>query len=72
MSPAAPAGAGSAAAYLVEAEAAARQVGVITLWSDIRFEAAHAFYGARGFRRTGRRHLDDASLSVEYRFRKDL
>ncbi len=44
----------------------------MTLWSDTRFEAAHGFYGARGFRRTGLRRLDDASPSVEYRFRKDL
>jgi len=50
-------------------EAAARQAGVITLWSDTRFEAAHALYAVRGFRRTG---LDDASLSVEYSVRKDL
>ncbi len=57
---------------LVEAEAAARQAGSITLWSDTRFEAAHAFYTARGFRRTGQRHLDDASQSVEYSFRKAL
>ena len=57
---------------LVEAVAAARQAGVITLWSDTRFEAAHAFYVARGFRRTGLCRLDDAGLSVEYRFRKDL
>ena len=57
---------------LVEAEAAARRAGAVTLWTDIRFEAAHAFYAARGFRRTGRRRLDDASRSVEYGFRKDL
>ncbi len=55
-----------------DSEAVARQAGAITLWTDTRFEAAHAFYAARGFRRTGQRHLDDASLSVEYRFRKDL
>ncbi len=57
---------------LVEAEAAARQADAITLWTDTRFEAAHAFYAARGFRRTGQRRLDDASHSVEYSFRKDL
>ncbi len=57
---------------LVEAEAAARQAGSITLWTDTRFEAAHAFYAARGFRRTGQRRLDDASQSVEVGFRKDL
>ncbi len=57
---------------LVEAEAAAPRAGSIALWTDTRFEAAHAFYAARGFRRTGQRHLDDASLSVETSFRKDL
>ncbi|MCH6587843.1 MAG: GNAT family N-acetyltransferase [Proteobacteria bacterium] len=57
---------------LVEAEATARQAGYITLWTDTRFEAAHAFYKAHGFRQTGLRELDDASQSVEYGFRKDL
>ena len=57
---------------LVEAEAVARRAGAIALWSDTRFEAAHAFYAARGFRRTGQRRLDDASRSVEVSFRKDL
>ncbi len=57
---------------LVEAEATARQAGYITLWTDTRFEAAHAFYKAHGFRQTGLRELDDASQSVEYRFRKEL
>ena len=52
--------------------AAARQARSITLWTDTRFEAAHAFYTARGFRQTGQRHLDDASQSVEYGFRKDF
>ncbi len=57
---------------LVEAEARARQAGYITLWTDTRFEAAHAFYQAHGFRRSGLRELDDASQSVEYGFRKEL
>ncbi len=57
---------------LVEAEATARQAGYITLWTDTRFEAAHAFYQAHGFRRSGLRELDDASQSVEYGFRKEL
>ncbi len=57
---------------LVEAEATARQAAYITLWTDTRFAAAHAFYKAHGFRRGGRRELDDASQSVEYGFRKDL
>ena len=57
---------------LVEAEAAARQAGTITLWTDTRFKAARAFYKAHGFRQTGLRELDDASQSVEYGFRKEL
>ena len=57
---------------LVEAEATARQAAYITLWTDTRFAAAHAFYKAHGFRRSGRRELDDASQSIEYGFRKDL
>jgi putative acetyltransferase len=57
---------------LVEAEATTRQARFITLWSDTRFKAAHAFYEAHGFRQTGRRELDDASHSVEYGFRKEL
>ncbi len=56
---------------LVEAEATARQAGYITLWTDTRFEAAHAFYKAHGFRRSGLRELNDASQRVEYGFRKD-
>ena len=57
---------------LVEGEATARRAAYITLWTDTRFEAAHAFYKAHGFRQTGRRELDDASRSVEYGFRKEL
>ncbi len=57
---------------LVEGEAAARRAACITLWTDTRFEAAHAFYKAHGFRRSGLRELDDASQSVEYSFRKEL
>jgi putative acetyltransferase len=57
---------------LVEAEAGLRRAGHVTLWSDTRFAAAHAFYQAHGFRRTGLRELDDLSRSVEYGFRKEL
>ncbi len=57
---------------LVEGEATARQAAYITLWTDTRFEAAHAFYKAHGFCRTDLRRLDDASQSVEYGFRMEL
>ena len=65
-------GLGTRLLELVEGEATARRAGYITLWSDRRFEAAHAFYEAQGFRRSGLRELDDASQSVEYGFRKDI
>ncbi len=57
---------------LVEGEARIRQSRFLALWTDTRFEAAHAFYKAHGFRQTGLRELDDASQSVEYGFRKEL
>ncbi len=57
---------------LVEGEARNRQARFLALWTDTRFDAAHAFYKARGFRQTGLRELDDASQSVEYGFRKEL
>jgi putative acetyltransferase len=57
---------------LVEAEAEIRQASYIMLWTDTRFEDAHRFYQARGFRRAGLRRLADVSQSVEYGFRKDL
>ncbi len=57
---------------LVEGEARNRQAGFLALWTDTRFEAAHAFDKAHGFRQTGLRKLDDASHSVEYGFRKEL
>ncbi len=45
----------------------------IRLWSDTRFREAHAFYLARGYRRTGRtRDLDDPSNTTEYEFVKIL
>ncbi len=57
---------------LVEAEATARQAGYITLWTDTRFEAAHAFSEAHGFGRSGLRERDDASQIFEFGFRKVL
>jgi putative acetyltransferase len=57
---------------LVEAEAAAQKARTIILWSDTRFEAAHRFYEARGYRRVGQKRLDDASRSIDYGYRKNL
>lgn len=56
-------------------EQAAQQRGArfIDLWSDTRFETAHAFYERRGWRRTGdTRELHDKSETVEFYFVKPL
>lgn len=43
------------------------------LWSDTRFIEAHAFYQAKGWRKTGEsRELHDLSNTVEWRFEKFL
>ena len=64
---------GSRLTQLVENAARARGARFIDLWSDTRFEAAHAFYGSRGYRQTGNtRELNDKSDTVEYYFRLDL
>ena len=44
----------------------------LTLWSDTRFDDAHALYDGMGFTRTGERALDDANHSREYGFEKSL
>lgn len=44
----------------------------LELWSDVKFETAHAFYERRGFVRGGTRRLDDKSDTVEHQFRKEL
>ena len=41
----------------------------IRLWTDTRFQSAHAFYEAQGFVRTGRtRMLHDLSATKEYEY----
>ncbi len=58
---------------LVEDEARRRSAAFIELWSDTRFETAHRFYEALGYRRgTVGRTLNDRSGSREYHYRKDL
>ena len=53
--------------------ARARAARAIELWSDTRFNEAHAFYLAHGFRQTGQtRRLNDPSNTTEYQFRLDL
>lgn len=46
---------------------------VVELWSDTRFERAHAVYEHLGYRRTGQeRDLNDLSATREYHFMKEL
>lgn len=42
------------------------------LWSDTRFDAAHAMYESLGFRRIGRRDIVDSNNSAEFGFRREL
>lgn len=68
-------GSGLAHELLATAEAHARHAGAerIVLWTDTRFEAAHAFYEKRGYVRQGAiRILDDLSRSLEFRYAKPL
>ncbi len=68
-------GTGLAHALLDAAEAHARDAGAerLVLWTDTRFEAAHAFYEKRGYVRSGAiRILDDLSKSLEFRYAKPL
>lgn len=45
----------------------------LELWSDTRFETAHAVYARLGYRRTGRsRELHDLSQTTEWHFEKKL
>jgi GNAT superfamily N-acetyltransferase len=66
-------GTGLAHRLLDAAEAHAREGGGqrLILWTDTRFEAAHAFYEKRGYVRQGAiRILDDLSKSLEFRYSK--
>lgn len=66
-------GTGLAQRLLATAEAHARAAGAarMILWTDTRFEAAHAFYEKAGYVRQGAiRILDDLSKSLEFRYAK--
>ena len=68
---------GSGAAHdllaVAEAHAAAGGATELRLWSDTRFERAHAFYEKHGFVRTGPlRVLGDESGSIEFGYVKPL
>ena len=58
---------------LVEDHARERDRPLVELWSDTRFETAHAVYQHLGYRRTGReRDLHDRSATREFHFVKRL
>ena len=66
---------GVAAALLARAEGHARAAGAtrLELWSDTRFERAHAFYEKHGFVRMGPiRALGDKSNSIEFHYDKPV
>ena len=66
-------GLASVLASLVDEEANARGAAFIDLWSDTRFDKAHAFYARMGFEGgTRTRNLNDLSNTVEFYFRKAL
>lgn len=58
---------------LVSVAAKDMDAGAITLWSDTRFQEAHAFYLAHGYRQLPKtRTLNDPSNSTEYQFRREV
>ena len=66
-------GLASVLAELVLTEAEARGADFVDLWSDTRFDQAHAFYTRLGFEGgTRSRDLNDLSNTVEYYFRRQL
>lgn len=44
----------------------------LVLWSDTRFDRAHALYERMGFQQTGERALRDVNQSREYRYERDI
>ena len=66
-------GLGSALCDLVEGAARALNKKFVELWSDTRFENAHALYARRGYTKGPEtRDLHDTSASVEYSLKLDL
>lgn len=57
---------------LVMDEARRRGCSRMELWSDTRFDAAHAMYESLGFRRFGEREIEDSNDSREYGYRLAL
>ncbi|HEV8308948.1 MAG TPA: GNAT family N-acetyltransferase [Methylomirabilota bacterium] len=44
----------------------------LILWSDTRFDRAHALYERMGFQKTGERALQDANDSREFRYERPV
>ena len=66
-------GAGSALIALVESFGREHGARGVHLWSDTRFELAHAVYEHKGYRRLPEtRELHDVSNSIEYHYEKAL
>ena len=66
-------GAGSALIGLVESFAREQGAAGVHLWSDTRFELAHAVYEHKGYRHLPEtRELHDVSNSIEYHYEKRL
>ncbi|MGH7321480.1 MAG: GNAT family N-acetyltransferase [Candidatus Rokuibacteriota bacterium] len=65
-------GLGRALVEAVLAWCRAEGIGHLILWSDTRFDRAHALYERMGFRRTGERALADANESREFRYERPV
>lgn len=66
-------GLGATLCTLAEDEAREAGFSRIDLWSDTRFQTAHAFYEKRGYARGPKtRELHDSSFTVEYYFERAL
>jgi GNAT superfamily N-acetyltransferase len=65
-------GLGRALVGAVIAWCRAEGIGHLLLWSDTRFDRAHALYERMGFQRTGERALTDINHSREYRYERRL
>lgn len=48
--------------------AKAQGCSMLVLWSDTRFDGAHALYESMGFTRVGQRDIEDSNASTEYGF----
>jgi RimJ/RimL family protein N-acetyltransferase len=66
-------GLGRALAETILAWCRAAAVSRLVLWSDTRFDRAHALYERMGFRRTGERELaGDVNQTREFRYEREV